>query len=187
MPRNRQQTASRIKQAAKSLLEREGFVGWGINAIARNANADKVLIYRYFNSLEGLLTEIISETVFWPNPENVNESSAEEFIAGTTRHIEADAVARLLLALPESHPCCSLAREKFSHDLDIWVAGFRDRCDGYITESQLFRLPALIHFQSITGDHRLSSSDLWQQVSPPLMWRSVQEFQAFEDLPTELL
>ena len=79
MPRNRQKTESTIREAALRILREDGFEGWGVNAIARAAGIDKVLIYRYFGSLEDLLEEIVKETPFWPDPDALPDQSAEAF------------------------------------------------------------------------------------------------------------
>ncbi len=52
---NREDTTDRILNAALEILAAEGFAALGINPIARRAEADKQLIYRYFGGLEGLL------------------------------------------------------------------------------------------------------------------------------------
>ena len=187
MPRNRQKTASRIQQAAIRLLQRDGFAGWGINAVAREADVDKVLIYRYFESLEGLLTEIIRETRFWPDPETLDDSGPDKFISDTIRFQEANALAAMLISLPKSSQVHATASEGYSHDLEHWLDGFRDRCDGYISASQLYSLPARIHFQCTHNSAQLSATELWQQVSPPLEWKSGESFQGLEELPIELL
>lgn len=54
-PRNRDATRERILSAVGDLLAREGFSGLGVNAVAREAGVDKVLIYRYFGGIEALL------------------------------------------------------------------------------------------------------------------------------------
>lgn len=46
----------RLLRAVSTLIENEGFSKVGINKIAREAGCDKVLIYRYFGGLEGLLS-----------------------------------------------------------------------------------------------------------------------------------
>lgn len=46
----------RLIEAVNSIIEDEGFAKLGINKIARVAGCDKVLIYRYFGGLEGLVT-----------------------------------------------------------------------------------------------------------------------------------
>jgi AcrR family transcriptional regulator len=53
--RSKEETKSRILQAVGRLLAESGFNSLGINAIAREAGVDKVLIYRYFTDLPTLL------------------------------------------------------------------------------------------------------------------------------------
>jgi AcrR family transcriptional regulator len=55
MARNKEDTKSRILAAVGKLLAESGFNSLGINAIAREAGVDKVLIYRYFTDLPTLL------------------------------------------------------------------------------------------------------------------------------------
>lgn len=46
----------RLIESVNSIVEEEGFAKLGINKIARVAGCDKVLIYRYFGGIEGLVT-----------------------------------------------------------------------------------------------------------------------------------
>jgi AcrR family transcriptional regulator len=55
MARDREETKTKILQAVGQVLATSGFQGLGINAIARVAGVDKVLIYRYFEDLPTLL------------------------------------------------------------------------------------------------------------------------------------
>lgn len=64
--RDRQQTESAILDAVGSVLVRDGFTSLGINAIAREANVDKVLIYRYFGGMPELLQAFGAHGGFWP-------------------------------------------------------------------------------------------------------------------------
>ncbi|WP_300577965.1 TetR/AcrR family transcriptional regulator [Phenylobacterium sp.] len=56
--RDREATSKAIVEAAESVLAEGGFQAFGVNAIARRANCDKQLIYRYFGGLEGLADAI---------------------------------------------------------------------------------------------------------------------------------
>ena len=49
------ETEKRLLGAVSKVIEEEGFTKIGINRIARQAQCDKVLIYRYFGGLDGLL------------------------------------------------------------------------------------------------------------------------------------
>ncbi len=55
MARDREETKTKILQAVGQVLATSGFQGLGINAIARAAGVDKVLIYRYFQDVPTLL------------------------------------------------------------------------------------------------------------------------------------
>jgi AcrR family transcriptional regulator len=57
-PRDRDETERRILDAAMVVLADGGHEEFGVNAIARRAECDKQLIYRYFGGLEGLADAI---------------------------------------------------------------------------------------------------------------------------------
>ncbi|MDP3899324.1 MAG: TetR/AcrR family transcriptional regulator [Mesorhizobium sp.] len=59
--RDRAATEAALVAAARAVLAEEGFVGLGINAVARRAGCDKQLIYRYFGGLDGLVDAIGNE------------------------------------------------------------------------------------------------------------------------------
>ncbi len=65
-PRDREATADRLLAAVGSVLARDGFGALGVNAIAREAGVDKVLIYRYFGGLPELLRAWGGSGRFWP-------------------------------------------------------------------------------------------------------------------------
>ncbi|KAF0813903.1 hypothetical protein IGB42_01582 [Andreprevotia sp. IGB-42] len=64
--RDRAASEERILAAVGTVLARDGFAAIGINAIAREAGVDKVLIYRYFGGLPELLRLWGSSGRFWP-------------------------------------------------------------------------------------------------------------------------
>jgi AcrR family transcriptional regulator len=64
--RDRETTRARLIEAVGTLLAREGFTGLGVNAVAREAGVDKVLIYRYFGGLPELIIAFGREGNFWP-------------------------------------------------------------------------------------------------------------------------
>ena len=65
--RDREMTRSRLIEAVANLLAKEGFKGLGVNAVAREAGVDKVLIYRYFGGLPELIAAFGREGNFWPS------------------------------------------------------------------------------------------------------------------------
>ena len=64
--RDRAATEARILGAVGVVLARDGFGAIGVNAIARQAGVDKVLIYRYFGGLPELLRAWGESGRFWP-------------------------------------------------------------------------------------------------------------------------
>lgn len=65
--RDKQITSRRLINAVGSLLSKKGFKGIGVNAVAREAGVDKVLIYRYFGGLPELISAFGKEGKFWPS------------------------------------------------------------------------------------------------------------------------
>lgn len=65
MAKNRLHTEEKILQAVEQILLKDGFPAIGINSIARQAGCDKVLIYRYFSGLDGLLLAFAETNELW--------------------------------------------------------------------------------------------------------------------------
>src|SRR5205085_7445344 len=64
--RNRADTTARILAAVGEVLARDGFGALGVNAVAKHAGVDKVLIYRYFGGMSQLLKAWGESGRFWP-------------------------------------------------------------------------------------------------------------------------
>ena len=62
--RNKEQTKQKLLNAVAQIILDKGFQGIGINSVAKTAGVDKVLIYRYFGGLNGLLKTYILEEDF---------------------------------------------------------------------------------------------------------------------------
>jgi AcrR family transcriptional regulator len=85
-------------RAVGRVLARDGVDGLGVNALAREAGVDKVLIYRYFGDLDGLL-EVFAERgdVWWRVEELIGDDlpppesdTPEAWLALVVRrHVEA--------------------------------------------------------------------------------------------------
>lgn len=65
--RSRPQSEARLLQAALQLFEEGGPQAVAINAWAERAQLDKVLLYRYFNGMEGLWPALIPHLPPWPD------------------------------------------------------------------------------------------------------------------------
>lgn len=64
--RNRDETSARLLAAVGEVLARDGFAALGVNAVAKQAGVDKVLIYRYFGGLPELIQAWGESGRFWP-------------------------------------------------------------------------------------------------------------------------
>ena len=84
--KKRQTTEMNLIKAVDELIEENGFEGLGINAVAAKAGVSKMLIYRYFNSLDGLIAAYIQQHDYWinfdeqlPDEEHIGEFIKEIF------------------------------------------------------------------------------------------------------------
>ncbi len=102
--RDSERTREAIIDALERILTREGFTGVGVNALAREAGVDKVLIYRYFGSLEGLLAAFRDRRELCPRVVDV----LDEFPPETPM---SALVTRLLLKSGRAFRKNSLAQE----------------------------------------------------------------------------
>lgn len=109
--RDRGRTEHRMIRAVGTLLARDGFQGMGVNALAREAGVDKVLIYRYFGSLDTLIDRYCQEVDFWP--------TADELIG----YDEAQAMglpAKQRMALIINNMGRSLRRRPLTQEIIAW-------------------------------------------------------------------
>lgn len=84
--RSRSDTEQRFQDAVLDLVADSGFAKLGINSVAERAGADKVLIYRYFGDLEGLLHRVAESRSWLPSAEQILDKTAPLPRAGL-RHI----------------------------------------------------------------------------------------------------
>ena len=65
--KDRESTEKRILNAIGEMIAEEGFEKIGVNAIAARSGVSKILIYRYFSSVDGLIASYIRQHDFWIN------------------------------------------------------------------------------------------------------------------------
>jgi AcrR family transcriptional regulator len=81
--RNKEATKRKILDATASIVLRDGFNAVGINAVAKESGVDKVMIYRYFSDITGLLKAFATEKDYWlvafnDAPQDLNKASEED-------------------------------------------------------------------------------------------------------------
>ncbi len=69
--RNRPRTEGRLRRAVEELLVEGGFGALTPSTVARRAGVDKMLIYRYFGDLPGLIRSIAFAPDFFPTFEDL--------------------------------------------------------------------------------------------------------------------
>ncbi len=67
MERDREATEKRLLDTIGQMIIEHGFEKIGINAVSAQSGVSKILIYRYFNSLDGLIAAYIRKHDFWLN------------------------------------------------------------------------------------------------------------------------
>ena len=108
LTRSRPKTEQKFLSAVLELLASDGCAGLGINAVAQRAGSDKVLIYRYFNNLNGLLQRAAESRQWLPSAQETINSltltpnqDATDVLQQIARvliqHIRADAPTRQLV------------------------------------------------------------------------------------------
>ena len=65
--KDRESTEKKILDAVGEIIVGEGFEKVGINAVAQRAGISKMLIYRYFGSIDELIAKYIFQKDYWIN------------------------------------------------------------------------------------------------------------------------
>jgi len=65
--KDRTATEKRLLETIGNMIAEKGFEKIGINAVSAQSGVSKILIYRYFGSLEGLMIAYIRQHDFWIN------------------------------------------------------------------------------------------------------------------------
>jgi AcrR family transcriptional regulator len=94
--RDKEATRRRILEAVGRLLAKGAFRDIGVNAVAREAGVDKVLIYRYFGGLHELLDAYAESASFWPSTERLLQGAPESVAT-------PDEAAELSIAIMRNH------------------------------------------------------------------------------------
>ncbi len=79
------------------LIADAGFTDFGVNHIAARAGVDKVLIYRYFGGVDGLLEHIGHTVALFPEAHKLVDAGLPEFIEEYRIAMAGNPLARALL------------------------------------------------------------------------------------------
>ena len=103
--RSRSDTEKRFQDAVLELVAESGCAELGVNIVAQQAGADKVLIYRYFGNLEGLLTSVAQSRQWLPEIESLLENCPDS-APGVFRKLHRE----ITRAIEEDRPSLQILR-----------------------------------------------------------------------------
>ena len=101
--KDRKSTEDQILAALDRLIQKQGFRGLGVNAVAKEASLSKILIYRYFDSFEGLLECWATNNSYWtgeslPLSKDLDASgNAKAVLGGYAHSLRSNPVKREVL------------------------------------------------------------------------------------------
>lgn len=116
--RRRLRTEESLLEAVGEILQEKGVSELGVNAIAARAGVEKVLVYRYFSGLEGLMEAYAARSDFWP--------SVDELLGGEGRPLLREADVAALVAGVLANYATALRRRPVTLDLLAWECSQRN-------------------------------------------------------------
>jgi AcrR family transcriptional regulator len=99
MAKDSQETRARLLDAVGRVLAQQGFESIGVNSVAREAGVDKVLIYRYFDGLKGLVAAFCQREGFWPTPLEIMGGDRDAFARKSYARQLAESAVNFLRAI----------------------------------------------------------------------------------------
>jgi hypothetical protein len=117
---DRAATEEAILEAVSEIVGADGFLGLGVNAVAEKARVSKVLIYRYFGDMDGLLNAWALKNNYWGEGANGALEGAEDIsdfaekaFSGQIRSLRSSKEGREMLrwCLVSDNPLCARIME----------------------------------------------------------------------------
>lgn len=136
------QTEEKLIAATGELLSEQGIAAVGVNAVSERAGVEKVLVYRYFGGIEGLLEAYALRGDFWPSlVELIGEDA--EVLADPDK---ARAGAKVL-----SNYAAALRKRPVTLDLLAWECSHRNPLIGVLEKVREERSTELIEALTRAG------------------------------------
>jgi AcrR family transcriptional regulator len=113
--RDREASEQNLIDTVGKLIEEVGFENLGINQVAKRAGCSKNLIYRYFESLDGLVYAYMKKNDFWSNASEIQPDASDMkcFLKGFFR--------RLIVDFRSNTALKRLRRWELSSNIDVVV------------------------------------------------------------------
>lgn len=112
MHRDKNLTRRKILDALEQILMREQCSKIGINAIAKEAGVDKVMVYRYFGSMDKLLIAFAEDREIWP---------ALELLLKKREETDSKTDLHDLMAVYLVNYLAELRRDQMLKDIQRWA------------------------------------------------------------------
>ncbi|WP_022730038.1 TetR/AcrR family transcriptional regulator [Fodinicurvata sediminis] len=154
--RDAETTKVRLLQAVDSVILEDGFGALGVNALARRAGVDKVLIYRYFEGLPGLLAAYAEEGDFWWQVDSL-------LTEPLPRPGEAEALPNALARIFERH-VTFLRHHPVTLEVLAWETAERNELTIALESVREERSLALM--RSLAARFEVPAPELMRQVGP---------------------
>lgn len=179
-------TKGKILDAVENLILSDGFKSLGVNAIAARAGVSKMLIYRYFTGMEGLIEEFILSgrltTIFKPerlaeleqmDPENRGNIWANRLI-GVARELRLQQImkAMLLWELSENNSLLTSFTKTRNEQLAKMIAASATK-KNIDTSAITAILSAGIVYLILAEDKRKIYADL--DLTKDITWNRIEE------------
>ncbi len=149
--RNRPRTEARLREAVAVVLAEGGFSALTPSAVAKQAGVDKMLIYRYFGGLDGLVEAVANGPDFFP--------SFDEICGGDPAALRAWPVAERAAAMLDTYAHLLMARPMVL-ELMVWELVERNE------------LTAIMETARETGGQRLAR-ELFDDAGDPARMNAV--------------
>ena len=116
MKKDKNRTMQRLVAAVGSVIREQGFGAVGVNAVARKAGVDKVLLYRYFGNLETLLKEYVSASDYYKTAASTVSPSIDRLSRREIQNLGSQILLGQLRCLRESPDLQEIYRWELSTD-----------------------------------------------------------------------
>ena len=180
--RDRERTKGKILKAVGEVIEQYGTDKVGVNLIARTAGVNKVLIYRYFESVDGLMEQYVKSGEYTSTAgdeyiENIDPTPPEQRSAAFTKmmltflsDLRERKTTRDLLRWEIGTGKSILSETKNSAAIRLWEK-IGDLPNVTDSKALMAFITAGIYYLVIAEDHRpkildvdLNTEDGWQRI-----------------------
>lgn len=149
-PRNRERTKQSLVEAAIAILRERGHEALGVNAIADRAGVAKMLIYRYFGGLPGLLKAMAEEMA------PLSTEIADRLGGQPNGLAPAEAMSKAILGLHET-----VAGDELTRNLLAWGTSRKNELtDAVAEERERICLQQTEVLRSLLARHGVNAADV---------------------------